>query len=66
VRQKLALVVAIVLVPGGLIALLCTVLLRMLARTRRGKKLAAAARRRVKQWTAGLRIPPVFGARQVA
>ena len=63
--RKIALIVTAIIIPGGLLALGFSYLMRSLARTERGRKMVELARSRVPAWTAALRTP-VFGARQAA
>jgi len=65
VLRKYAVLVAAVLLPGGLIALLCALVFKAIARTEKGRKVVDLARSRVPAWAASWRVP-VFGARQAA
>ena len=65
VLRKTALILAAIILPGGLIALFGSLLVRQLAKTERGRKIYEAARTRVPGWTSALKTP-VFGARQAA
>ena len=64
VHRKLALIVAAVLLPGGLIVLLGTMLWKAFKQTPRGRRVAEMARKRV----SGLQAlgASVFGERQAA
>ncbi|HUJ29192.1 MAG TPA: hypothetical protein VLW85_24400 [Myxococcales bacterium] len=64
-HRKIALILTAVIVPGGLIALVATLLFRSLAKTERGKRVVRYARDRVPAWSAALRVPG-FGERQAA
>ena len=47
VNRKLALIIAAIVLPGGLLALLGAMVLKALAQTARGRKVVELARRRV-------------------
>ncbi len=47
VTRKIAIIVAAIIVPGGLIALFGAVLVKAMQRTERGRKVIALARRNV-------------------
>ena len=54
--RKIILVVAAVLVPGGLIALVGAWLFKAFSQTERGRKVVDLARSRVPAWVAGWRV----------
>ena len=55
--RKILLVVAALIVPGGLFALFCAWLGRALARTDRGRKAISHARQWVPAWMSGWSMP---------
>jgi hypothetical protein len=62
VNRKLGVVVAAILLPGGLIALLGVYVLKRLSQTPRGQKVMQLARASVPSWAK----VPLLGARQAA
>jgi hypothetical protein len=62
VNRKLGVVVAAILLPGGLIALLGALVLKRLSQTSRGQKVLQMARASVPAWAK----VPLLGARQAA
>jgi hypothetical protein len=62
VNRKLGLVVAAILIPGGLIALVGAFVLKRLAQTQRGQKVLRMARSTVPPWAK----VPLLGSRQAA
>jgi hypothetical protein len=65
VARKIALIVAAILIPGGLCVLCIAWLGRALAQTERGRKAITFARRRVPAWITDFRAP-AFRARIAA
>jgi hypothetical protein len=63
VNRKLALVLAAIVIPGGLIALLGAMVVKALRQTERGKRVAALAEKRMREM--GFDIP-LFSERQAA
>jgi hypothetical protein len=63
VTRKLVLILAALIVPGGLIALLGAWFFRALAQTERGQKVLKVARERVPAW---VRAPIMRPQRQAA
>ncbi|HXN54930.1 MAG TPA: hypothetical protein VN874_01580 [Myxococcales bacterium] len=62
-RNRVVAVLAVIVFPGGLVALFGAVLLRALSRTQRGRRALTAARRSVPAWaTHGLRLLPYRAA----
>jgi hypothetical protein len=66
VTRKLVLILAALLLPGGLIALLGAWFFRALAQTERGQKVLKVARERVPAWVTTLRAPIMRPQRQAA
>jgi hypothetical protein len=65
VNRKVALIVAAVVLPGGLIALVSAWFLKALSQTERGRKVVARARKRLPTWKHPF-TTPAFGRRQAA
>jgi hypothetical protein len=63
VNRKLGVLLAAILLPGGLIALFSAWIVKRLADTPRGRKVVAQARERMPAWATRM---PSFGARQAA
>jgi hypothetical protein len=59
VTRKIALVLAALILPGGLIALCAAMVLKALQNTARGRKVIDLARGRVPAWPLGLRGAPL-------
>jgi hypothetical protein len=55
VNRKLGVLVAAILLPGGLIALFGAWMLKRLSETPRGRKALAAAKERMPAWAMGMR-----------
>ncbi len=65
VTRKLVIVMAAILVPGGLIALAGAWFVKALSQTQRGRKVVALAQRRMPAWAQNLR-PPMLTEEQAA
>jgi hypothetical protein len=65
VTRKLAILVAAILVPGGLIALAGALFFKALSQTERGRKVVALAQKRLPAWAQPFTMP-VFESRQAA
>ena len=63
--RKTILILAALIVPGGLVALFGAWLFKQLSQTERGRKVVDLARQRVPAWMAVLRTP-LFQQRQAA
>ncbi len=57
VARKVALLVAALILPGGLLALAAGWLVRTLAQTEKGRKVVSLARRRVPAWLSAWAVP---------
>jgi hypothetical protein len=67
VNRKLGVMVAAILLPGGLIALLSVYVLKRLSQTARGQRVLAKAKESVPAWAMNFRVPAFgIGARQAA
>jgi hypothetical protein len=67
VNRKIGVIVAAILLPGGLIALLSAFVLRRLSQTERGQRVLSRAKSNVPAWATNMRMPLFgFGARQAA
>jgi hypothetical protein len=65
VTRKVALIIAAIVLPGGLIALAGAWFLRALSQTERGRKVVALAQRRVPSWAQSIGFP-AFGRSEAA
>jgi hypothetical protein len=66
-NRKLGVMVAAILLPGGLIALLSAYILKRLSQTQRGQRVLAKAKANVPAWASNLRMPALgAGLRQAA
>ncbi|HEY2030983.1 MAG TPA: hypothetical protein VGH20_17420 [Myxococcales bacterium] len=64
-NRKLGVMVAAILLPGGLIALVGAFVLKRLSQTSRGQKVLQFARDKAPGWAANLKVPALVG-RQAA
>ena len=60
-NRKLGVVVAAILLPGGLIALVGAFVLKRLSQTSRGQKVLQFAREKAPVWAANLKMPVLVG-----
>jgi hypothetical protein len=67
VNRKIGVIVAAILLPGGLIALLSAFVLKRLSQTERGQRVLARAKSNAPAWATNFRMPSLgFAARQAA
>jgi hypothetical protein len=67
VNRKLGVLVAAILLPGGLIALLSAYVIKRLSQTARGQRVIAKARDNVPAWATNFRMPTLgHGTRHAA
>lgn len=66
VNRKLTILLAALIVPGGLLALVAGFLFRKLAETEKGRKVVEVARARAPAWVSGFRAGGVGSLREAA